>query len=98
MDNSRKVGFYVGDVTIEDKKIIFTGNNTTFSAYYDAMNWARDNGYTVGEMERNSPIGIHKDAGYISKWTRMTIVEKRELDGTINSSDFRNGTVTIELK
>lgn len=78
--------------------IPFTTDGTAFCAYYAAERWAKANGYTLGSMEQNKPIGLHKGAEYISKWSKMTKAEQESLDGTIRSADFRNGPVTIYLK
>lgn len=70
-----------------------------FSALSEAENYLGNLGYTFGSMERGQPIGVHKDADYISKWTRMTREEQESLDGVLTASpSFRDGDVTLTLR
>ena len=65
-----------------------------FEAFYAAEKWLRENGYSVGSMERDAPIGIAKGDCYISKWRNLGN-DKTLLDGVIVEGDKRDGDVTI---
>lgn len=80
------------------KTLIFKSDGSSFSAISDAEAWLKDNGYSVGSMERGYPIGVMKGDVSISKWTRMTATEHEQLDGRLSSTSFRNDDVTLELK
>lgn len=69
-----------------------------FNAIYAAKKWLREHGYSYGSMCRGMPIGILKGDWCIAKWRNLTTIERYQLDGQINSSDFRAGPVTIKLK
>ena len=73
---------------------LFTGNGDDFSAFHEAEEFVRRNGFDIGSMESKNPIGIHRNAT-ISKWTRMSREEQESLDGRMESEDFRNGHVTV---
>lgn len=72
--------------------------NGTFQSYYDAVQWLEDNGYSHGSMCGDKPMGIMKGDWSISKWKNLTNKQIKELDGTMTSSDFREGDVIINIK
>lgn len=76
----------------------FKNNGDTFSAIRLAENFLKEHGYSYGSMECSEPIGVAKGDVYIGKWTRIPIKERDNLDGTIESKDFRDGDVCIFLK
>jgi hypothetical protein len=65
-----------------------------FDAFYAAEKWLRENGYSIGSMEREKPIGIAKGDCYISKWRNLG-EDKARLDGVIASGDKRNSDITV---
>jgi hypothetical protein len=67
-----------------------------FVACMAAEQWCRDNGFSVGYMERNSPRGILHGDYAISKWRNLSPVQRKALHGTM-TGDMRNGPVFIEL-
>lgn len=68
----------------------------TFLAVGDAESYLRENGYCIGSMQRNAPIGFAGgDCEYVSKWRNMTRDEHKSLDGVILSDDFREGDVSV---
>ena len=69
----------------------------TFKSYYAASAWLSENGYSEGSMYRGMPIGIMKGDWNIAKWKNLTSSEKKELDGTMTSNDFREGEVTVNI-
>ncbi len=70
----------------------------TFEAYYAAVKWCKENGYSTGSMQRDFPIGIHKGDWQIPKWLNMDSEDREGLDGYMESNDFRDGIVRIVLK
>lgn len=66
-----------------------------FGAFYAAEKWCKDNGYSVGSMERERPIGLAKDASYVSKWCNLSGSDKKILDGVIAEGSKRNNDVTV---
>jgi hypothetical protein len=73
----------------------FTGANS-FGAVHAAEEWLTEHGYSYGVMCSPAPIGIAKNAGYISKWYNLG-TDTHKLDGAIVSADFRDGPVTVYL-
>lgn len=69
-----------------------------FEALYAAENWCTANGYSYGSLCRDMPVGLLKGDYSIAKWKNLTAKEKKELAGTMESKDFRNGPVIIKLK
>lgn len=78
--------------------LTFKNNGEEWSAKDAADRHIESLGYSIGSMERHHPIGLMKGDYLISKWTRMTPEEHSQLDGTMESSDWRNGSVTVNLK
>lgn len=69
-----------------------------FNAVNAARKWLQDHGYSYGSMCLDMPIGILKGSWAIAKWRNLTAKERKQLDGQIVSSDFRDGPVVIQLK
>jgi hypothetical protein len=78
------------------KSIIIEAKGT-FSAFYEAQSLLKEEGYTVGSMCRDEPIGFAdgEKYDYVSKWYNMNGDEKLLLDGVMISDDFREGGVEI---
>lgn len=91
------------NISVTGKKVktlkIFENNGEDFSAFREAEKFARENGFSVGSMEREAPIGLAKGECYISKWRNMSRQDHKELDGTISFPDGspRNGRAVVEL-
>jgi hypothetical protein len=75
---------------------LFQGSGETFSALYEAENWLRENGYSVGPTSMDGPQGVVKGKAYISKWRNMTESEQQELDGVLYAG--REGVARLLLK
>ena len=69
-----------------------------FSAVNAARKWLQEQGYSYGSMCMDMPIGILKGSWCIAKWRNLTMKERKQLDGQMVSSDFRDGPVVIQLK
>lgn len=68
----------------------------TFGAITNARTWLKSEGeYAVGSMCGDEPIGFAKGVGYIAKWTNLSPMDWKELDGVFVSDDFREGGVKI---
>lgn len=67
-----------------------------FEAYYAASKWLDENGFSLGSMQRDDPIGIMKGDYCIAKWRNLSAADKRGLHGVL-TGDKRNGPVTIEI-
>lgn len=74
----------------------FESNGESFAAHRNATKWLNDQGYSIGSMERDKPIGVAKGEFYISKWSKLGY-DRSKLDGAMVSSDFRDGTVIVYL-
>lgn len=78
-------------------KVLFKSDGTEFSAIAKAESWLKANGYSIGSMQGNNPIGVMRGDVYISKWFNMTPDEQLSLHGTL-TGDYRNGDVTLTIK
>ncbi len=71
----------------------------SFQAIWAAEKWLDDRGYSHGSMDRDNPIGVMLGKHMlIHKWTNMRVSERKQMDGTIESKDFRAGPVVVKLK
>jgi hypothetical protein len=68
-----------------------------FSAINAARDWCGERGVSVGQMQRDEPMGLLVGEYFISKWRNMTKAERAELDGVI-TGDKRNGPVTLTIR
>lgn len=76
----------------------FEPTGQTFGAHSAARSWCRENGYSVGTMCGPDPIGIKAGSWTIAKWRNLKTTERAGLDGTMTSTDWREGSVTVEIK
>lgn len=67
----------------------------TFGAINDARQWLKNEGYEIGSMQGDAPIGFAKGVSYIAKWRNISPNEWKYLDGVLISEDFREGGVKI---
>lgn len=91
---------YTGHREVPDREVVFAVEfiaSGTFQSYYNASDYLKDMGYTVGSMQGGSPIGFADDSvyEYVSKWGNMTRADHEKLDGVIISSGFREGESLI---
>ena len=93
------------DKSVIEKKIYktirtvktFPSTGIAFEAHADAVEFLKENGYSVGSMQRDMPIGVAKGEDvYISKWMNLGD-DVKQLDGVLLSDDFREGSVTVLL-
>lgn len=78
----------------------FTGSKSeSFVAITKARKYLKDNGYVVGSMECDKPIGFAPadEYGYISKWSNMDRNGHAKLTGRLETRDHRHGDVTLVL-
>jgi hypothetical protein len=73
------------------RKAFKTGND--FDAFYAAEKWLKQNGYSIGSMECDRPIGIVKGDCYIPKWRYVD--DRAALDGVIATGGKRNCDITV---
>lgn len=76
-------------------KRIFEGMD--FGAYYAAETYALEQGFSIGSMCGDLPIGIMRGEYYIAKWRNLNVKERKQMHGIITSLDFRSGPVTVEV-
>jgi len=62
--------------------------NEAFEAIHAAEQWAKENGYAVGSMCMNEPIGIAKNTDYIAKWRNLGKDDMPLLNGAILCDQF----------
>lgn len=79
------------------KEVTIKNNGSTFSAYYEAEKLLVSEGYVVGSMCRDEPVGfaIAKKYNRVAKWTNLNSSEKKLLSGIMTSNDWREGDVKI---
>ena len=70
----------------------------TFESYYAACRYLKSIDYSHGSMSVKSPIAIMKGEYNIAqKWKNLSNDERKNVDGIMTSSDFRDGEVTVTL-
>lgn len=68
----------------------------TFQSFYNAENYLKEMGYSIGSMEGPYPIGFSDKFDYISKWNNMNGSEHKQLDGImVAEGGFREGSVLV---
>lgn len=67
-----------------------------FSACNAAEKWCKENGVSVGSMQRGDPRGLIRGDVSIAKWRNLRQADKDALDGQM-TGDMRNGPVTVLL-
>ncbi len=68
-----------------------------FEACREAEAWCEERGISVGVVERGQPRGLVSHPCHIAKWSNLSGVERRQMEGTM-TGDMRHGPVTIELR
>lgn len=87
----------IADRTITYAKF-FDGQGEDFKANNMAENYLRSEGYTVGSMARDLPIGFApNNYRYVAKWTNLSSEDIDLLDGVIYfpDKDSRNGNAVV---
>ena len=79
------------------KEVIIKNNGSTFSAHYEAEQLLKSEGFVVGSMCRDEPIGFAdaKQYNYVAKWYNLSANDKKLLSGIMTSNDWREGDVKI---
>lgn len=68
-----------------------------FAAMYEAQDWCRARGISVGSAERGSPRGLLVGDYLIAKWRNLNAAERTALHGTMEG-DMRVGPVRVHIK
>lgn len=82
------------------QEITFKYGCGTFSNYYKALGWLKENGYRFGSMSWPfREIAVVKGEKYNlpQKWKNMSKEQRNQVDGVIFSHDYREGEVKIIL-
>jgi hypothetical protein len=95
-NESRQPGSDRGCLELFMFKKVFDQSGT-FQAYYAAVRWLEQSGYSCGSTCVDRPCGILKGSFSIAKWRNLTKKEVAELDGKLDG-DFREGPMTVYLK
>jgi len=74
-------------------------DSNAFTAVSRARDYLKSNGYTIGSMCRDEPIGFApaEEYGCIAKWYSLSPSDRDKLTGILKSNDFRNGDVELVL-
>jgi hypothetical protein len=70
----------------------------TFASVRAAQSWLKDNGYSYGSMCGDMPIAIQRgEYSLPEKWRNINSRGLDLIDGMIESSDFREGSVVVTI-
>lgn len=67
-----------------------------FEAYYSAVKWIKENGYSAGSTCVFSPVAVFKGDCCVEKWRNLSPEEKNDIDGLLDG-DFQEGPLTLEI-
>jgi len=67
-----------------------------FKATEAAEAWCKEQGISVGTMQRNSPRGLKRGECIIAKWRNLDNKDHKLLDGKM-TGDPRHGPITVEI-
>jgi len=77
-------------------------NDGDFAAIEAAIAWLKKRGFSVGEMQRDDPIGVVFGDVTIHKWRTLSAEDRNDLHGKIMPStpaaSMRGGPVTFHLR
>lgn len=85
------------------KPVLFTktfkNNGETFSGISAAKKFLEEKGFSVGSMQRSSPMGVMKGDILISKWRNLDAEDILQLDGaiTFGMDSPRDGDAVLHL-
>ena len=68
-----------------------------WAAWSEAVEWLESRGFSVGRMQRGSPIGCLFGYYDIQKWRNLNEAERVALHVLVTADDWRNGPVTLTL-
>lgn len=91
-------------VIMADFKIAHVFNTTgeDMSAYNRAMAYCKNNGWSVGEIQKGNPsfpVAVFYEKGRtVAKWPYLTFPEIEAVDGFIYSRDYERGNVVLCLR
>jgi hypothetical protein len=84
-----------GDNPSRDELIVFE-STVPFGAMRAAERFLAERGFSCGENQRGAPRGILAGAYYVRRWSDLSDLERRALDGTM-TGDMRLGPVTVTI-
>jgi len=73
-------------------------SDATFGAVYEAERWLTEQGISYGSSQGDAPVGLMRGDVLIAKWRNLSQQERAELDGTMESANFRAGPVFVRLR
>ena len=73
----------------------FPRSDTAFEAFHAAEEFCKEQGFSVGRMQREAPIGIKRGNYDIQKWRNLDRDDRKLMDGAIIGSDKRHGPVIV---
>lgn len=77
-------------------KKVFTASEY-LKALGEARKWLEQQGYFLGTLQGEAPMGIAKSNWVCTKWVNFTIDGIRTLEGYICAGDKRFGDITVVL-
>lgn len=83
-----------------ERLLVFKSTGEDYSGFAAACEWLRENGYSFGFLEGKNPIGIIEGKHLIQRWSKIGILGRRKLDGTIEFpyGAPRMNSVIVRLK
>ena len=71
-----------------------------FSAYHAAEKWCREQGMSVGSMQRGAPTLVYYGDCDVAKYRNISAQERKSAIGRIEGvgGRFRGGPVTVTIK
>ena len=67
--------------------LTFKNNGDAFSGMASATKALREAGYTIGGLERNSPVAVYHDVKRLTKWRYLTPSERNSAHAVITWSN-----------
>ena len=84
------------------KRIRFEHDPTRgpFSAYRDAEAWCKEQGYSIGDMQRGAPTLVYFGDCDVAKFRNVSAGERKSAIGKISgvAGRLRDGPVIVEVK
>lgn len=79
-------------------KKVFKNDGRTFGGMYAAETFLTTMGYSYGSTSHSGPVPICKGEYTLpEKWHNLSRVERNQVDGIMDSKDWRNGDVAVIL-
>jgi hypothetical protein len=73
----------------------FPRSDQAFRSFHAAEVFCKEQGFSVGRMQRDSPIGIKRGEWDIQKWRNLDRKDRKLMDGAILGSDKRHGPILV---